>query len=254
MSRLAVIPARYASSRFPAKPLALLRGKEMVLWVYDAVKASGLFDKVLIATDDLRIESVARAKGADVMMTSENLSCGTERCEAVLSALEAEGKHYDVLVNVQGDEPLIEKAQLESLISLFDNPECRIATLAKRIERLQEAKDPNCVKVVMAGSRALYFSRSVVPYPRGKREEEYLECCNFFKHIGIYGFKSEVLHELVRLPMSQLELTESLEQLRWLENGYPISVAETEFESLGVDTPEDLRRINEILEQNKDIR
>lgn len=247
MSRLAVIPARYASSRFPGKPLALLCGKEMVLWVYDAVKSSLLFDRVLIATDDARIESAARAAGADVMMTSTDLKCGTERCEAVLRELEAEGGHYDVVVNVQGDEPLIRKVQLERLLSLFENAGCGIATLAKKIERLQEVKDPNCVKVVMAGSRALYFSRSIVPYPRGKREEEYLESCKFFKHMGIYGFKSEVLHEIVRLPVSDLELAESLEQLRWLENGYAISVAETEFESLGVDTAEDLRKINEII-------
>ncbi len=251
MKKIAIIPARYASSRFPAKPLADLRGKPMVVWVYDAVVASYLFDKTVIATDDERIFSVADSYGANVMMTSEDLSCGTLRCEAVLADLEAKGERYDLVVNVQGDEPLINKAQLQALLSLFDNPNCQIATLAKRIECLEDLKNPNCVKVVFSSCGALYFSRSVIPCQRGVALEQYLENHDYYKHIGLYGYKSEVLHEIVKLPSSALERAESLEQLRWLENGFSISVAQTSFESLGVDTPEDLKRINEILDTNK---
>ncbi len=250
MKTIAIIPARYASSRFPAKPLADLRGKPMVMWVYEAVEASNLFDKTVIATDDKRIEDCVRAYGADVIMTSSELSCGTQRCEAVLSLLEAQGEYYDLVVNVQGDEPLIKKQQLETLLRLFDSP-CHIATLAKQITELSELQNPNCVKVVFSQKGAIYFSRSIIPFVRGKEESLYLESHTFFKHIGLYAYQSEVLHRIVKLPVSDLESAESLEQLRWLENGYSIAVAPTEFDSLGVDTPEDLKRINELLDTHK---
>mgnify|MGYP003407450316 FL=1 len=248
MKKIAIIPARYASSRFPAKPLALLKGKPMVMWVYDAVKQSELFDKVIIATDDQRIESCVKTYGADVAMTSSELSCGTQRCEAVLSMLEAQGEKYDLLVNVQGDEPLIERGQLSALLELFEDEKCQIATLAKQIERIEDLQSPNCVKVVKSNGRAIYFSRSVIPFQRGVSEEDYLKSHTYYKHIGLYGYRADVLHSIVKLQPTPLEKAESLEQLRWLENGIEISVAETQFESMGVDTSEDLKRINEILD------
>ena len=248
MKRLAVIPARYASSRFPAKPLAELRGRCMIMWVYDAVAASGLFDRVVVATDDERIESRVKERGGDVMMTSADCSCGTQRCEEVLSALERAGECYDLVVNVQGDEPLIKKEQLEDVVSLFENGDCQIATLAKKIESAEDLFSPNCVKVVFAENRAIYFSRSVIPYLRGVEKEDYLKFACHYKHIGLYAYRSEALHEVVRLPLSALEKAESLEQLRWLENGLRIFIKPTAFESFGVDTPEDLERINRMLE------
>jgi 3-deoxy-manno-octulosonate cytidylyltransferase (CMP-KDO synthetase) len=247
MKKIAIIPARYASSRFPAKPLALLQGKPMVMWVYDAVKQSELFDRVIIATDDQRIESCVKTYGAEVAMTSSELSCGTQRCEAVLSMLESQGEKYDLVVNVQGDEPLISSGQLAKVLDLFDEEKCQIATLAKKIERLEELQSPNCVKLVKSDKKAIYFSRSIIPFQRGIKQEDYLQYHTYYKHIGLYGYRADVLHSIVRLQASLLETAESLEQLRWLENGFDISVAETEFESIGVDTPEDLERINEIL-------
>ena len=247
MKKIAIIPARYASSRFPAKPLALLKGKPMVMWVYDAVKQSELFDKVIIATDDQRIESCVKTYGADVAMTSSELSCGTQRCEAVLSMLESQGEKYDLVVNVQGDEPLISSGQLAKVLGLFDEEKCQISTLAKKIERLEELQSPNCVKLVKSDKKAIYFSRSIIPFQRGIKQEDYLQYHTCYKHIGLYGYRADVLHSIVRLQPSLLETAESLEQLRWLENGFDISVAETEFESIGVDTPEDLERINEII-------
>lgn len=247
MKKIAIIPARYASSRFPAKPLALLKGKPMVMWVYDAVKQSELFDRVIIATDDQRIESCVKTYGADVAMTSSELSCGTQRCEAVLSMLESQGEKYDLVVNVQGDEPLISSGQLAKVLELFDEEKCQIATLAKKIERLEELQSPNCVKLVKSDKKAIYFSRSIIPFQRGIKQEDYLQDHTYYKHIGLYGYRADVLHSIVRLQASLLETAESLEQLRWLENGFDISVAETEFESIGVDTPEDLERINEII-------
>lgn len=251
MKRLAVIPARYASSRFPAKPLAELKGRSMIMWVYDAVVASGLFDRVVVATDDERIEGRVKECGGDVVMTSVSCTCGTQRCEEVLTALEKAGEPYDLVVNVQGDEPLIKKEQLADVVSLFESDDCRIATLAKKIEQAEDLFDPNCVKVVFARNRAIYFSRSVIPYLRGVSAEDYLKQSCHYKHIGLYAYTSEALHEIVRLSVSTLEKAESLEQLRWLENGFRVFIKPTAFESIGVDTPEDLERINRMLEKDK---
>ena len=249
MKKIAIIPARYASSRFPGKPLALLKDKPMVMWVYDAVKASGLFDKVVVATDDERIVAAVVSLGGEAMMTSSLLSCGTKRCEVVLSALEARGERFDLVVNVQGDEPLVDASQLSSVISLFEDNDCQIGTLAKRIAKLEELQNPNCVKVVWSQNRAIYFSRNIIPYQRGRSESEYLQYHIYYKHIGLYAYKSSVLHKIVALETSPLEKAESLEQLCWLENGYRIDVTETDFESIGVDTPEDLERVNEMLDK-----
>lgn len=246
MKTLAIIPARYKSSRFEGKPLALIEGKPMIMWVYDSVKMSQLFDEVYIATDDERIESVASGYGANVKMTSEKISCGTERCKAVVESLEKEGKYFDVVVNIQGDEPLIQKEQIKKVLEGFNDVEVDIVTLCKQIENSKDIEDENVVKVVFSKTnRALYFSRSVVPFNRDKVD------ANYHKHIGIYGYKTDVLKQICNLPESSLETTEKLEQLRWLENDYKIKVVQTHIDSIGVDTVEDLENVKRII--NKTI-
>lgn len=246
MKTLAIIPARYKSSRFEGKPLALIEGKPMIMWVYDSVKMSQLFDEVYIATDDERIESVASGYGANVKMTSEKISCGTERCKAVVESLEKEGKCFDVVVNIQGDEPLIQKEQIKKVLEGFNDVEVDVVTLYKQIENSKDIEDENVVKVVFSKTnRALYFSRSVVPFNRDRVD------ANYYKHIGIYGYKTDVLKRICNLPESSLEKTEKLEQLRWLENDYKIKVVQTHIDSIGVDTVEDLENVKRII--NKTI-
>lgn len=242
---IGIIPARYASSRFPGKPLADIKGKSMIRRVYEqAMKA---LDTVYVATDDQRIYDAVKAFGGRVVMTSELHKSGTDRCaEAVLKAETEQGTRYDAVLNVQGDEPFIAPVQLEMLKSCFYDPNTQIATLVKKIENSETLFDPNRPKVVVdASGNALYFSRSVVPYIRGAEKEEWINRHSFFMHIGLYGFRRDILPLLTGLPQSLLELAESLEQLRWLENGYRIAVRVTEYESFGVDTPEDLERILE---------
>lgn len=247
MKSIAIIPARYSSSRFPGKPLAILKDKPMIMWVYDAVVQSGLFDMVVVATDDNRIYDKVSSYNANVMMTSSRHSCGTQRCEEVVRELENKGEGFDVVVNVQGDEPLINKDQLQKVLSCFDSESIDIATLAKRIDCQSELNDANVVKVVFSNDNALYFSRSVIPFTRDVAQEKALEDGVFFKHIGIYAYRSNVLKEIVKLEKSNLETLECLEQLRWLENGYKIKIKETQFETIGVDTLEDLNRVNELI-------
>jgi 3-deoxy-manno-octulosonate cytidylyltransferase (CMP-KDO synthetase) len=250
MKKIAIIPARYASSRFPGKPLALLNGKPMVMWVYDAVFDSKLFDKVVVATDDERIFNQVNALGGIAMMTNKGHSCGTQRCEQVVQELASKGEVYDVVVNVQGDEPLISKEQLALILSCFDTPKVEIATLSKKIDNQQDVLDPNVVKVVFANDRALYFSRSAIPFTRDIELSQALNQGVFYKHIGIYAYRFDVLKKIVHLEKSNLESLESLEQLRWLENGFEIKIKSTSFESIGVDTPEDLKRVNDMIKKN----
>ncbi len=247
MRSIAIIPARYSSSRFPGKPLAILKDKPMIMWVYNAVVESGLFDKVVVATDDNRIYDKVTAYNENVMMTSSQHTCGTQRCEEVLCELEKKGENFDVVVNVQGDEPLINTEQLKKVLSCFDNESVDIATLSKLIENQSELNDPNVVKVVFSNDNALYFSRSAIPFTRDVSQEKALKDGVFFKHIGIYAYRSSVLKKIVKLEKGKLETLESLEQLRWLENGYRIKIKETQFETIGVDTPEDLNRVNELI-------
>ncbi len=250
MKKIAIIPARYASSRFPGKPLALLNGKPMIMWVYDAVCSSCLFNKVVVATDDKRIFDTVQAMNGVAMMTSESHSCGTQRCEEVVQKLSSVGENYDVVVNVQGDEPLISKEQLEIILSCFSSPNVEIATLSKKIENQEDVLDPNVVKVVSANNRALYFSRSPIPFTRDISLTQALNQGVFFKHIGIYAYRSDVLKRIVCLEKGNLEKLESLEQLRWLENGFEIRIKDTCFESIGVDTPEDLKRVNDLIKKD----
>ncbi len=246
MKFLAIIPARYASTRFPGKPLAMLGGKPVIQRVYEQV--AGVLDEAVVATDDARIFEAVKAFGGKVVMTSTEHRSGTDRCR---EAYEKVGGGYDVVVNVQGDEPFIQAAQLETLKACFDQVETDIATLVKPFaaaDGLAALENPNSPKVVLdAQSYALYFSRSVIPYLRSVPREEWLTKHTFYKHIGIYAFRSEALQRVTALPQSPLELAESLEQLRWLENGCRIRVGITEMETIGIDTPEDLAKAEAFL-------
>lgn len=246
MKFLAIIPARYASTRFPAKPLAVLGWKPVIQRVYEQV--AGVLDDAVVATDDERIYDAVTAFGGKVVMTSPDHKSGTDRC---WEAYCKQGAAYDVVVNVQGDEPFIQPSQLEALKRCFDNPSTDIATLVKPFsaeDSLAALENPNSPKVVLdAQSRALYFSRSVIPYLRGVEPSEWLSRHTFYKHIGLYAFRTDVLRAVTSLPQSPLEKAESLEQLRWLENGYKIGVGISEVETIGIDTPEDLARAEEFL-------
>lgn len=241
---LGVIPARYASSRFPGKPLAKIGNMEMVVCVCKRVTDSGLFDKVVVATDSRQIFDVVSSYGYNAIMTDENHSCGTERCEEALSILEEGGEQFDLVVNIQGDEPLISKEQLQQVIDPFKDNQTEISTLCKMIEDNKTLLSPNAVKVVFDERKnALYFSRSVIPYNRDETNEYGIAKGNYFKHIGLYAYRAQVLKAIVQLYPSRLEKIECLEQLRWLEEGYKIRVNITEFESIGIDTPEDLEKL-----------
>lgn len=246
MKFIAIIPARYASTRFPGKPLAVLGGKTMIQRVYEQV--AGVLDDAVVATDDERIYEAVKAFGGKVVMTSTEHRSGTDRCQEAYTKV---GEKYDVVVNVQGDEPFIQASQLEALKRCFENPATQIATLVKPFKAedgLAALENPNSPKVVLdEASQALYFSRSVIPYLRNVPREEWLMKHTFYKHIGIYAFRAEVLREVTALPQSTLEKAESLEQLRWLENGYKIGVGVTDIETIGIDTPEDLEKAEAFL-------
>lgn len=246
MKFIAIIPARYASTRFPGKPLAVLGGKTMIQRVYEQV--AGVLDDAVVATDDERIYEAVKAFGGKVVMTSTEHRSGTDRCREAYTKV---GEKYDVVVNVQGDEPFIQASQLEALKRCFENPATQIATLVKPFraeDGLAALENPNSPKVVLdEASQALYFSRSVIPYLRNVPREEWLMKHTFYKHIGIYAFRAEVLREVTALPQSTLEKAESLEQLRWLENGYKIGVGVTDIETIGIDTPEDLEKADAFL-------
>ncbi len=242
MEVLILIPARYASTRFPGKPLAMIGGKPMVQHVVE--KAAAVSENVYVATDDGRIYDCVIGFGGKAVMTSAEHRSGTDRCyEAYRHVVEQTGKKYDVVVNIQGDEPFIQPEQVKALVACFEDDKVEIATLAKRFEQNADIFDPNKVKVVCsAKGTALYFSRSAIPFCRGIEKECWLEMTPFYKHVGMYAYRPEVLKEITALPQGRLEKAESLEQLRWLENGYTIAVRETAHESIGIDTPEDLKR------------
>lgn len=242
----AIIPARYASTRFPGKPLALLGGKEIVQRVYE--RAQEVFDEVWVATDDERIVEAVKRFGGKVVMTSPTHSSGTDRCR---EAVQQTALNPDVVVNIQGDEPFVHPEQLRALCECFDDESTQIATLVKPFTPdmgLAALKNPNSPKVVLGQQQqALYFSRSVIPYLRGIAEEEWLSRHVFYKHIGLYAYRTAALEQITALPQSPLEQAESLEQLRWLEAGMKIRVGITEHETIGIDTPDDLRKAEEFL-------
>jgi 3-deoxy-manno-octulosonate cytidylyltransferase (CMP-KDO synthetase) len=244
---LGIIPARYASTRFPGKPLADMLGKPMIQRVYEQVQH--VVDRLYVATDDLRIKAAVKAFGGNVIMTSECHRSGTDRCFEAYAKI---GGGYDIVINIQGDEPFIQPEQIELLKSCFSTPETQIATLVKPFspdcDFEKDLLNPNSPKVAINQNReALYFSRSVIPYIRDCEHAKWAASHLFYKHIGLYAYKADILKEIVNLPQSPLELAESLEQLRWLENGYKIKVEITHLETLGIDTPEDMERAYSVL-------
>lgn len=243
MKFIGLIPARYASTRFPGKPLALLAGKPVIQHVYE--QAAKVLDAVYVATDDERIYNKVTEFGGKAVMTSTKHHSGTDRIE---EALEKVGGDFDVVVNIQGDEPFIAQSQIETLCHCFEDEATQIATLGKPFECIEAVENPNSPKIVVDNrGYAMYFSRSVIPFVRGVERQEWLKKYPFLKHLGIYAYRTEVLKAITRLPQSSLELAESLEQLRWLENGYRIKVGITNVETVGIDTPEDLQRAEDFI-------
>lgn len=240
-----IIPARYASTRFPGKPLVDIGGKPMIQLVYEQV--SKALSDVYVATDDVRIFDAVVSFGGKVIMTSEEHKSGTDRCYEAFLKLD---KNFDVVINIQGDEPFIQPEQILELQKCFENSETQIATLAKKISEkdgLEFLQNPNHPKLIVnKQNEALYFSRSIVPFIRGSEPENWLKLHSYLKHVGIYAYKADVLKELTLLQQSPLEIAESLEQLRWLENGYKIRVGYTDVETVGIDTPEDLEKVKKL--------
>jgi len=231
-----IIPSRYASTRFPGKPLADIGGKTMIRRVYEQASQSKLLSEVIVATDDERIFKEVESFGGKVVMTYTEHKNGTERCAEVAAKIDA-----DVIINIQGDEPFIEPVQIDLLADCFNEVDTQIATLIRKIDWDDELRNPSRIKVVLnKKNEAMYFSRSIIPNPISKQHFDELE---FYLHIGIYGFRKEILMELVNLPPTPLEGTESLEQLRWLENSYRIKCKETSHISVSIDTPQDLENL-----------
>lgn len=243
MKFIGIIPVRYASTRFPGKPLALLGGKPVIQHVYEKVAA--VLEAAYVATDDERIYDVVKSFGGQVVMTRTDHKSGTDRIE---EAIEKIGGEWDVVVNVQGDEPFVAKSQLDTICHCFDDPTTQIATLGKPFESMEAVQNPNSPKIVVDNMGfAMYFSRSVIPYVRGKEKSSWLTHYPFLKHLGIYAYRKDVLRQVTQLPQSSLEIAESLEQLRWLQNGFKIKVGTTDVETVGIDTPQDLERAEEFL-------
>jgi 3-deoxy-manno-octulosonate cytidylyltransferase (CMP-KDO synthetase) len=237
MKVLIVIPARYGSTRFPGKPLAMLGSRSLIQRVFDQVRKSPLPDRIVVATDDERILQHVKSFGAEAMISSAMHPSGTHRCEEILSQLESHGYHPDILINVQGDEPLFNPDDIGLLCSAFpDSDSPGIATLKHLMSNPDEIQNPSVVKVACnIHGNALYFSRASIPYQRDPEQNNL-----YYRHLGVYAFRPAVLHELVKLPASQLELAENLEQLRWLEHGYAIRVLETAHSGIGIDNPSDI--------------
>lgn len=246
MEILGIIPARYGSTRFPGKALVDIHGKSMIRRVVEQARQATSLTDVVVATDDERIRDHVAAFGATVVMTSPHHQSGTDRCQEVVAQL---GGAYQYVVNIQGDEPFIQPEQIDRLTAVLDGT-TELATLIKRISDPAVLLNPNSPKVVIsaggvAGSaaEALYFSRQPIPYQRDRPQAEWLQHHTYFKHIGLYAYRTDVLAQITQLPPSSLERAEALEQLRWLETGFRIRVVETELETVGIDTPEDLERI-----------
>jgi len=244
-----IIPARYASSRFPGKPLALIGNKTMIERVYQ--QASKALEYVYVATDDERIFNAVTGFGGKAVMTSPDHFSGTDRCAEAISIISAQtGRKTDVVVNIQGDEPFIKPEQIRLLMSCFSSEAVELATLIRKTEPDEDIFNPNQPKVIVdARGDAIYFSRSVIPFVRDAGRDEWTLKHIFYKHVGLYAYRTETLGLITRLPRSPLEIAESLEQNRWIENGYRIRTALTEWESIGIDTPEDLEKAKLLPEQ-----
>lgn len=246
MKIIGIIPARYASTRFPGKPLAILGGQPMIQRVYHQVK--NILEEVWVATDDQRIYDCVTAFGGRAVMTSVSHRSGTDR---INEALDHIGRTFDVAVNIQGDEPFITPEQINTVCRCFEDEQAQIATLAMPFGHDMAAiENPNSPKVAVDNhGYAMYFSRSVIPFVRGADRAEWPSAYPFLKHIGIYAYRVPILREITQLPQSALEKAESLEQLRWLQEGYRIKVGITNIETIGIDTPNDLTRAEIFLKQ-----
>lgn len=245
MNIIGIVPARFGSTRFPGKPLADINGKTMIQRVYEQCKKSTRLSQVLIATDDDRILNHVKEFGGEAILTSPQHQSGTDRCAEIIEKIGAD--KWDAVINIQGDEPYIHPEQIDLLCSTFDNPHTKISTLVKKIDSTSELFNHNNVKVILNKKKeAIYFSRSPIPYNRNFPEQEWLKYSTYYKHIGIYGYRTKTLHEISKLAKTNLEITESLEQLRWIENGYTIHAEVTSLESVAIDTPDDLLRIKTI--------
>jgi len=242
MKILGIIPSRFASTRFPGKPLAEIDGKTMIQRVYEQCRQASRLSGIIIATEDERILNHVKEFGGEGILTSPQHMSGTDRCAEVMekSGLDK----WDVVINIQGDEPFIHPSQIDQLCSLFDDAKTNIATLVKKIDSTDELFNHNNVKVILNKNKdAIYFSRSPIPYNRNFPEQEWLKYSTYYKHIGIYGYRTKTLMEISKLTKTNLEVTESLEQLRWIENGYTIKAEITKLESIAIDTPEDLLKV-----------
>jgi 3-deoxy-manno-octulosonate cytidylyltransferase (CMP-KDO synthetase) len=240
MKILGIIPARFDSTRFPGKPLIDLAGKSMIQRVYEQAKKASSLAEVVVATDDGRIFNAVKAFKGNVIMTSSNHKSGTDRCAEVSKKMIG----YEAIINIQGDEPLIDPKQINLLASCFNDISTELATLVKKIESDDELFNQNTPKVIInKNSEAIYFSRQVIPFIKNVEPSQYLKTHTFYKHIGIYGYRTTTLGIISKLKLGHLELSEQLEQLRWLENGYKIKVALTKTESLAIDVPEDVFKV-----------
>jgi len=240
-----IIPARYASTRLPGKPLALIANKPMIQWVYEQASKTEYLRRVIVATDDERIFHTVHSFGGEAIMTDSEFASGSDRVAKVAETLDA-----DIIINLQGDEPFIPPVLLDDLVLAFDDPEVELATPVCKIKSNEELHNPNVVKVCRDRQNyALYFSRSPIPYFRGEQTDNWINNHDFFKHIGIYAYRKDVLKTITQLPLSTLEKIERLEQLRMLENGYKIFTIETHYDSISIDTKEDLKKANQIINQ-----
>lgn len=246
MKFIGIIPARYSSSRFPGKPLADMAGKPMIQRVYEQVKLA--LDEVWVATDDTRILEAVEAFGGNAVMTSASHKSGTDRCKEAYQKI---NKDFDVIINIQGDEPFIQPKQINAIKDCFDTPNIELATLVKPFKKedgFEALFNNNSPKVVINNNNeAIYFSRSIIPYIRDVHHTEWLDKHTFYKHIGMYAYRVDILNKITELPQSSLELAESLEQLRWIENGYKIKVGYTNVETIGIDTPDDMEKALKLL-------
>jgi 3-deoxy-manno-octulosonate cytidylyltransferase (CMP-KDO synthetase) len=240
MKILGIIPSRFASTRFPGKPLVQIQGKSMIQRVYEQAFKSTLLADVIVATDDVLIANEVSRFGGKFVMTAHTHISGTDRCAEVITKLSG----FDAVINIQGDEPFIDPLQIDLLASCFDDSEVQIATLIKKIDHQDDLFNENIPKVVLNNKKeAIYFSRQTIPFLRNVKKNDWLEKGTFFKHIGIYGYTVEALQKITKLQPANLELAESLEQLRWLEAGFKIDTRTTSIETLAIDTPEDLNKL-----------
>lgn len=246
MRILGIIPSRYESSRFPGKPLIDINGKSMIQRVYEQASQSQLINELVVATDDDRIFNHVKSFGGNVMMTSTSHTSGTDRCGEIIKIY----NNFDIVINIQGDEPLIRPEQLDDLLLSFKNSDVKIATLVKQMKDIDEVLNPNRIKVVLdKNNNGIYFSRSPIPFVAKFETKAWLNHSKFWKHIGIYAWRADILNQLIALPKTELEKTESLEQLRWIYNGYTIKTVETKIETPNIDTPEDLEKVLSLLKK-----